>query len=142
MFVLFNKEKKFIGYSPDIPSQADILKKEIPKSKCDFNIWKWEGDYDTGGMISIFEEGYSKEDLNLEKKLFSEINAKYPLNTQLINIIRQVKNLSESSPSLQDCVFMDMADEILNAIELQEKRIKYITARSKFFYQNADQQKK
>jgi hypothetical protein len=137
MFVLFNKEKKFIGYSPDIPSQVDILKKEIPASKRDFSVWKWVGDYDNGSMISIFEEDYPKEELDLEKKLFSEINSKYPLNTQLINIMRQVKILSEASPMHQDCVFLDMADEILNAIELQEKRIKYITSRSKIFYQNA-----
>lgn len=142
MFVLFNKEKKFIGYSPDIPSQVDILKKEIPSSKSDFSVWKWVGDFDNGSMISVFEEGYPKEDLDLEKKLFSEINTKYPLNSQLINIMRQVKLLSETTPFHQDNVFMDMADEILNAIELQEKRIKYITARSKFLYQNADSQKK
>ena len=136
MFVLFNKEKKFIGYSPDIPQQADILKKEIPESKTNFSIWKWVGDYDNGSMISIFEEGYPEEDLNKEKELFATINAKYSLNSQLINLIRQVKILSENNQLLQDAIFMDMADEILNAVELQEKRIKYITARSKIFYQN------
>jgi hypothetical protein len=99
------------------------------------------GDFDNGSMVSIFEEGYSEEDHNKEKELFSKINTKYPLNEQLINIIRQLKILSDNNPLLQDSVFMDMADEITDAVELQEKRIKYITARSKFFFQNDKQQK-
>lgn len=135
MYALFNKDKIFIGYSPDIPPQTDILKKEIPDLKKDLRTWKWVGDYDNGKMISIFEEGYSEEDLEKEKELFSKVNSKYPINVQLINIIRQLKIISEGLLKSDD-VFLDMADEILNAVELQEKRIKYITARSKFYNQN------
>jgi hypothetical protein len=132
MYVLFNKDNKFIGYSPDISPQANILKKEIPSSQQDLNVWKWVGDYHTGKMVSIFEENFNQEELEEEKKAFANINEKYPIGVQLANIIRQIKKIADSLPiSTQDDRFMDMAEIILNTLDKHDKRIKYALTRKK-----------
>jgi hypothetical protein len=55
MFVLFDKNKNFIGYSEDIPSlpTLNILKLKLPKEKEDISKWKWDGNMITGKMIPI-----------------------------------------------------------------------------------------
>ena len=55
MFVLFNKNKEFIGYSPDFPNipNLNIFKFEISQDKSDLTEWKWVGDMLTGKMIKI-----------------------------------------------------------------------------------------
>jgi hypothetical protein len=80
MYALFNDNKQFIGFSPDITDQSKILKHKIPKEFSDFRMWKWVGDYDSGRMVSVVEEGYPEEELSSEKQLFEEIHKKY--NTQ------------------------------------------------------------
>lgn len=131
MLVLFNKNKQFIGLSPDIPKEAlsNFYTKQIPDHQGDITKWRWEGDYDSGKMVSIAEDGYPIEELELEKQLFKEINLKYPLGVQLVNIIRQLKILSANSE--QDYRFSDMADVILSAVEKHDNRIKYYKARNK-----------
>jgi hypothetical protein len=67
MYALFNTDLKFIGYSPDMPSQPHILKKEIPTHQNNLNVWKWSGDFNSGKMVSIFEEGFPDEEIEAEK---------------------------------------------------------------------------
>jgi hypothetical protein len=55
MFVLFNKNKEFVGYSEDMPDlpNVNIFKLKLPEDKSDITKWKWEGDMFTGKMILI-----------------------------------------------------------------------------------------
>lgn len=123
MYALFNKQKVFIGFSQDIPHES-ILRKEIPKERSDIRRWRWEGDYDTGRMVPM-EEGYPVEEIELEKMLFKYIEERYPLKTQIINIINQLRLIVEKEDSLQDDSFMDMSDCIKNALDKHNKRINY-----------------
>jgi hypothetical protein len=61
MFVLFNKDKKFIGYSNDIPDlpTLGIFKLKIKEEQSDLTIWKWDGDMN-GKMVKIDSCNYSK----------------------------------------------------------------------------------
>lgn len=131
MYALFNSEKNFIGYSPDIPPDSNILKKEIPESRSNLNIWKWEGSYDEGKMVSILEEGFPKEQIEYEKELAQKVSKNYPYPIQMVNIIRQLKKIADNT-NIQDDAFMDMAEEVLHLIDLQDKRIKYALNRKKF----------
>ena len=55
MFVLFNRDKKFIGYSEDIPDTPNlgVLRLELPEVFNDLTKWQWEGDMLSGGMVEI-----------------------------------------------------------------------------------------
>lgn len=55
MFVLFNKDKKFVGYSEDIPDTPtlNIFKLKISDDKKDLSKWKWQGDMFSGKMVKI-----------------------------------------------------------------------------------------
>jgi hypothetical protein len=55
MFVLFNKEKEFMGYSPDMPDipLLEIFKLKLPDEVSDITKWKWDGDMFTGKMVPI-----------------------------------------------------------------------------------------
>jgi hypothetical protein len=125
MFVLFNKDKKFVGYSPDdIPEGSGLLKKEIPKEQSDIRLWVWSGSYYDGKMVPI-DIGYPIEEIELEKQLFSYIKEKYPLHIQINNIIKQLRFIIRENDLLQDEEFMDMADSILNAVDKHDKRVNY-----------------
>ena len=90
MYALFNKEKKFIGFSPNqIPNN---LTKKISEEHSDFTIWKWEGDYDTGKMVLI-NSNIKTEEIELDKALFNYIDSKYPLKVQLINMMTQLRKI-------------------------------------------------
>jgi hypothetical protein len=129
MFVLFNKNKSFVGYSPDIPENSDLLKILIPESQSDISIWKWEGDYDNGRMVPL-ANGYPVEEIELERELFEYIDKKYPLAVQLTNIIRQISKILKSNPELEDDDFVDMSHYVLNAVDKANKRIKYFRSNS------------
>ena len=135
MFVLFNKDKQFIGYSPDIPENSGLLKKEIPKNQSDIRMWVWSGGYDDGKMIPI-DIGYPIEEIELEKQLFSYIANTYPLNIQMNNIIKQLKLIVRENDLSQDDDFMDMADCILNAVDKHDKRVNYYKNYSNFIPKN------
>ena len=55
MFVLFDKNKNFIGYSEDIPDlpTLNVLKLKIPEEKKDISKWRWEGNLLNGKMVPI-----------------------------------------------------------------------------------------
>ena len=124
MFAIFNENKKFVGFSPDIQENPKILSKPIPEEQSDIRFWTWEGDFDTGKMVRL-GIGYPIEEIELEEQLFKYIQEKYPLTIQLINIIKQIRKLVEHDKNIQDYEFMDMSDSILNAVEIQMKRINY-----------------
>jgi hypothetical protein len=140
MLVLFNKDKQFVGFSPDLPPEAleNLYTKNIPETQTDFTKWRWEGDYDSGRMVSIVEDGYPIEELDLEKRLFEEIDQKYPLGVQLVNIIRQLKLISKGKET--DYRFEDMSDMILDAVEKYDSRIKYYESRNKLLNKKDAQQ--
>jgi len=123
MYALFNNNKVFIGYSPEIPHEH-LLSKEIPPEQSDFTRWRWEGNYDNGRMISL-DEGYPYEEIEIEKILFNFIENKYPLPIQLINIMNQLRKIVENNEELRDDSFMDMSDCIKNAVDKHNKRINY-----------------
>jgi hypothetical protein len=131
MYALFNNDKKFIGYSPELPENLKILKKEIPKEFSNLEIWHWEGDYDTGKMTQTCPD-YPIKEIELEKELFKYIDRRYPLNIQLLNIIKQLKKITKSNDLLQDDDFTDMADCILNAIDKHNNRVKFYQKHAKF----------
>jgi hypothetical protein len=55
MFALFDKNKKFIGYSDDFPDHPtlNVFKFKIPDDKTDIMKWHWVGDMFNGGMQKI-----------------------------------------------------------------------------------------
>lgn len=138
MFALFNKDKIFIGFSPDIPHES-LLSKEIPPEQRDLREWRWEGDYDTGKMISL-NGGYPAEEIELEKMLFNYIENKYPLPVQLFTMMNQLRKIVENDDSLQDDAFMDMTDCIKNALDKHNKRVNYYKNYSKIIPKNESKQ--
>ena len=124
MFALFNKDKIFIGYSNDIPDTSTVLKKEIPKEQSDIMLWRWEGDYENGRMVSV-DIGYPIEEIELEKELFSFIDKNYPPQIQMLNIIKQLRKIVQNNENIQDDNFVDMSDYILNAVDKYDKRVNY-----------------
>ena len=124
MFVLFNSEKRFIGYSPDIPENSNILKIEIPEAQSDITLWRWEGSYDNGRMVPV-DIGYPIEEIELERQLFDYITKEYPINVQMIKIIKQLRKIVQDNDQLEDEGFMDMADTIVSAVDKYDKRVNY-----------------
>lgn len=131
MYALFNSDKQFIGYSPDIPSDVDILKKEISVEHMDFTKWKWEGDYDTGQMIPL-SSGPNVEELHLNMEFFKQITRRYSLGDQLFNIIRQLKKIVDQNQDIRHDEFYDMADFMLNAMDKYQEAINYHKSYSNF----------
>lgn len=124
MFALFNVEKQFIGYSPDIPENTNILKKEIPEEQSDVILWRWEGDYDNGRMVHV-DIGYPIEEIELERQLLEYIAKEYPINVQILNIMKQLRKIIQNNDELQDDEFMDMSDCIVSAVDKYTKRVNY-----------------
>jgi len=53
MFVLFNRDKKFIGYSDDIPDipTLNVFKLKLPEAVNDIIKYEWIGDMFNGKMV-------------------------------------------------------------------------------------------
>jgi hypothetical protein len=134
MFALFNENKQFVGYSPDIPPTSTLLKKEIPNDQTDFTVWSWVGDYDSGRMMSISEQGYPQEEIDLEYELFEEINLKYPLGMQLIYIIKQLQKTTPIEKMDKD--FALMAQTMQLAVEKYQQKIKYFSSANSLLNKN------
>ncbi|NBO98598.1 MAG: hypothetical protein EBU90_00455 [Proteobacteria bacterium] len=124
MFALFNTDKTFIGYSPDIPENSNILKKEIPEEQSDVTLWRWDGDYDSGRMVPV-DIGYPIEEIELERQLFDYISKEYPINVQMLKIIKQLRRIVQDNDQLQEDGFMDMSDCIISAVDKYHKRVNY-----------------
>ena len=119
MFAIFNDKKQFIGYCDDIPPNSTIPKREIPHEKTDILKWEWKGDYETGEMLPI---GSSIEEIQEERHTFEYIDKKYPLNAQLIIIMKQLRKIIQNNDNLADDDFSDMSDCILTAVDKFNKR--------------------
>ena len=125
MFALFNLNKSFIGYSDDIPEHLSkaFLKKEIPEDKRDLNKWRWDGDFD-GQMVSLEEKPYVVTQKELQDTLFKTIYEEYPIDLQIVNIIKQLYLATYKTGSLLP-EFDKMAKTIINAVDLYEKQCKF-----------------
>jgi hypothetical protein len=127
MLALFNKNKNLIGYGEDIPENPNlkIYKKEIPEDKKDLTKWRWVGDFDTGQMVSIknnpFQLSYEQE----RDFIFNKIYNNYPIDTQLIILMKQVRTLCENTSLLTD-EFKNMSDLIFKAVDIHNKADKSI----------------
>lgn len=128
MFALF-KNNKFIGFSEEIPPQPDISHRKIPENQKNLRLWHWVGSYENGRMEH--RDPQAALTLQKEREIFEKIDLKYPLTTQLHLIIKQLYNLSIDSTK-QDAAFLDMAEMIIDAIDNQEKRIKYYSQTNEY----------
>jgi hypothetical protein len=126
MFALFNLNKSFIGYSDNIPEhlESGILKKEIPEDKSDLIKWRWDGSYDDGQMVSLEEKPYTITEKELQDSLFRTIYEEYPIDVQIVNLIKQVYLLSYKTPELLP-EFERMANMIIKAVDLYEEQRKF-----------------
>ena len=125
MFALFNLNKTFVGYSEDIPEHLNksFIKKEIPEDKRDLTKWRWDGDLD-GQMVSLNEKPYTITEKEITESLFKTIYKDYPIDLQIVNIIKQLYVLSYKSSSLLPD-FEQMAKTIIHAVDLYEKQRKF-----------------
>ena len=126
MFALFNLNKSFIGYSDNIPEHLEngILKREIPEDKSDLTKWRWDGSYDDGQMVSLEEKPYMVTEKELQDSLFRTIYEEYPIDLQIVNLIKQVYLLSYKTPELLP-EFEKMANMIIRAVDLYESQHKF-----------------
>jgi hypothetical protein len=126
MFALFNLNKSFIGYSDNIPEhlESGILKREIPEDKSDLMKWRWDGSYDDGQMVSLEEKPYTVTEKELQDSLFKTIYDEYPIDVQIVNLIKQVYLLSYKTPVLLP-EFERMANMIIKAVDLYEDQRKF-----------------
>lgn len=120
MFALFNKNKKFIGYSPDIPDNAPLLKRKINDEQSNTLKWKWVGDYDTGRMVSV-----DKSDSEIEEDDFLfEVSNKYNLNAKFDIIIKQLQKILEKNQDLKTPEFDQMSSDLSKAFDIWQKKYK------------------
>jgi hypothetical protein len=110
MIALFNSDKVFIGFCENFPDNLNFLKKEIPKEYSNPTKYTWAGTYDDGGFVEIEKLSY----INNQKRKVDETLHKYPLEIQMLNIIKQLQILLEANKALYDPSFKQMADEILS----------------------------
>jgi hypothetical protein len=125
MFVLFNKNKEFIGYSEDCPSIPTIFKKEISQEKSDITKWRWDGDFENGQMVSLYENPYEITEQDLQEDLFEKINTEYPIDLQIVILMKQIKEIASSSRIKLNDDFSKMSDIILKAVEIYEEEHKF-----------------
>jgi hypothetical protein len=125
MYALFNLNKSFIGYSESIPEHIEktILKREIPPDKVDLTKWRWDGGYD-GQMVNLKDNPVVITEKQLQDTLFKTIYYEYPVDVQLINLIKQVYAIAHRSKSLLP-EFEEMSKMIINAVDLYEKQRKF-----------------
>jgi hypothetical protein len=125
MFALFNLNKSFIGYSDNIPEHLNkgFLKIEIPEDQRDLTKWRWDGDFD-GKMVDLTEKPYVITEKELQDNLFKSIYSDYPIDLQVVNIIKQLYLLAYKSSSLLP-EFDKMANSIIHAVDLYEKQRKF-----------------
>jgi hypothetical protein len=126
MFALFNLNKSFIGYSDNIPEHLEkgILKIEIPDDRSDLTKWRWDGNYEDGQMVNLEEKPYMVTEKELQDSLFRTIYEEYPIDVQIVNLIKQVYLLSYKTPELLP-EFEKMANMIIKAVDLYESQRKF-----------------
>jgi hypothetical protein len=111
MIALFNKNKNFIGFCDNFPeyNNDNFLKIEVPEKYADPYKYTWVGDYYNGEFLEIEKALIIKQ----KEKLIEDINKKYPIEIQLLNIIKQL-NILSNKEKIYDNNFKQMSNEILN----------------------------
>lgn len=111
MYVVFDENKNFISYSDSIfQTQVNLFFKEIPSDKSDLLKWRWDGDYDTGQMVLISDNGYPE---TYNKNTFEE---KFPFSVFMSIMLKQIYLISEKL-NATDIVFKQMVKEYLHSFE-------------------------
>lgn len=111
MYVVFDENKNFISYSDSIfQTQVNLFFKEIPPDKSDLLKWRWEGDYDTGQMVLISDNGYPE---TYNKNTFE---SKFPFSVFMSIMLKQIYLISEKL-NATDIVFKQMVKEYLHSFE-------------------------
>jgi len=111
MIALFNNEKKFIGFCENFPEQnnTNLLKLEVPEKYANPTKYTWVGDFYNGDFVEIEKAVF----LNVQEEKIEIINKQYPIQIQLLNIIKQLNILSKKE-NIYDCNFKQMSEDILN----------------------------
>lgn len=105
---MFNANtKEFIGISQDSALLTDgiIYRTEnIPDDKV-FD-YSWVGNYDTGKLVNIGEDGYGGE-LQLREEFINNFYSKYPMEEVLFDILETIDLMDiEKTPKLQETIKM------------------------------------
>jgi hypothetical protein len=118
MFAVFDQNKKFISYS-DQQFAGNFLFKYISPEKSDLLSWRWDGDYDTGKMVSVSVSGY--EEPNTEE-VFQN---KYPLPLFFSVLLKQIYALAKVNNILDD-TFGNMVKDFINCHETPEDYVDFL----------------
>lgn len=91
MFVLFNNQKEFIGYSDQIPPSIQFYH-DIGNN---FDISKefWDGGYDNGSLKKI--ENQKLNEYELESDFIHKVKALYNTEISHLLCIKQIAKISE-----------------------------------------------
>lgn len=111
MLALFNKNNKnFIGFCENLPDENNscFLKMKVPPEYSNPSKYTWIGDFYNGEFIEIQKASYIKS----QEELIEEILKKYPIQIQILNIIKQLNILSKKE-NIYDNSFKQMSDEII-----------------------------
>jgi hypothetical protein len=131
MVVLFNKDKQFIGYGDNFPSNPElgILKKEISSEEFDLSVWRWDGDFDTGSMVKISDNPYPINNMDLQNSLYEKIYKEYPIDLQNLIIIKKLKIICDNmTNNIMTDEFKNMSDLIIKAVEIYDHENKFYLA--------------
>ena len=119
MYVVFDQNKNFISYSDNIfETQKDLnlYFKEIPPDKSNLLEWRCEGDYHTGQMVLISDNGYP------ETYNENSFETKFPFSVFMSVIIKQIYLISEKL-NVTDIGFKQMVKEFLHSFENESSYI-------------------
>jgi len=103
MFVLFNNQKEFIGYSDQLPPTIQYYR-NIGEN-FDINKNFWDGDYDNGSLKKI--ETQKINEFELEFDFVNKVKALYNTEISHLLCIKQLGKISEYI-NLFDSEFKEM----------------------------------
>lgn len=95
MYAIFNDQKEFLSYG-DQPLGGSFLSILIPDDKTNLTEWRWDGDYDTGGMVRLESTPY-EEVMNQDS-----FQNKYPLPLYMSLILKQLYVISKKENLLSE----------------------------------------
>lgn len=123
LFAVFDQNKNFISFSNE-NFGGGFLFKEIPQDQSDLLKWRWEGNYDNGGMVSLENSSY-EEDLSTEG-----FKNKYPLPILFSILMKQIFILSEKL-SVTDYSFQTLVKDFLNTFENTDSYVELLQITNK-----------
>jgi Golgi nucleoside diphosphatase len=107
MFVLFNNQKEFIGYSDQLPPSIQYY--HNIDGGFDINKDFWDGDYENGSMKKI--ETQKLNEFELESDFVNKVKALYNTETSHLLCIKQLGKIAEYI-NLFDPTFKEMWVEL------------------------------